>query len=60
MPLDTTRVRELLVTGDLRALFVEELGWDRYSALLEVIVDEESAQIACDEDRKSTRLNSSH
>src|SRR6266550_8400926 len=39
MRLDTARARELLVKGDLRTLFIEELGWDRHSAPLEVMVE---------------------
>jgi len=38
MPLNTTRARQLLAKGDLHALFIEELGWDRYSTVLEVTV----------------------
>ena len=34
MPLDTARARQLLVKGDLRALFIEELGWDRHPTAL--------------------------
>ncbi len=39
MALNTTRARQLLSTGQLVALFVEELGWDRHNAKLEVLVD---------------------
>src|SRR5215472_16778550 len=38
MPLNTARARQLLGNGDLRALFIEELGWDRHNARLDVIV----------------------
>ena len=34
MTLNTTRAREQLSNGDLRALFIEELGWDRHTAVL--------------------------
>lgn len=39
MPLDTARARQLLVKGDLRALFIEELGWDRHTAALQITLD---------------------
>ena len=39
MPIDTVRARELLGQGDFRRLFIEELGWDRHSTTLEVVVD---------------------
>src|SRR5580765_4460592 len=39
MPLNVTRARQLLASNDLRTLFVEELGWDRHSATLEVVVE---------------------
>src|SRR3972149_1672815 len=39
MTLNTARAREQLAKGDLRALFIEELGWDRYAATLNVTVD---------------------
>ena len=39
MTLDITRARELLGRGNLRALFIEELGWDRHAATLRVTVD---------------------
>ncbi len=39
MPLDTARARHLLVKGDLRALFIEELGWDRHPTALQITVD---------------------
>jgi len=38
MPLNSARARELLGKGDLRALFIEVLGWDRHNARLEVNV----------------------
>jgi len=38
MPLNTARARELLGKGDLRALFIEVLGWDRHNARLDVNV----------------------
>jgi len=39
MTLNTARAREHLAKGDLRALFIEELGWDRHTATLRVTVD---------------------
>jgi len=39
MALDTTRVRHYLSHFDFRTLFVEELGWDRYSSQLSISVD---------------------
>lgn len=39
MTLNTTRAREHLAKGDLRSLFIEELGWDRHTATLRVTVD---------------------
>ncbi|MBI4469786.1 MAG: SAM-dependent methyltransferase [Acidobacteria bacterium] len=39
MPLNIARARERLANGDLHALFIEELGWDRHAATLEVNID---------------------
>ena len=39
MALNIGRARAQLAKGDLRSLFVEELGWDRHSANLRVTVD---------------------
>jgi len=39
MSLDTERTRKLLQSFDFKALFVEELGWDNYTAPLVVPVD---------------------
>ena len=39
MTLNTTRARKQLAKGDLRALFIEELGWDRHTATLPVTVE---------------------
>jgi len=36
MSINTARARQLLRNFDLRALFIEELGWDRYNTPLEV------------------------
>jgi len=36
MSLDLTRVRTLLTAGNFRALFLEELGWERHDARLTV------------------------
>ena len=42
MPLNTPRARELLAQGDFETLFIEELGWDRHSARLEVSLSAQS------------------
>jgi len=39
MALDTERTRKLLQSFDFKTLFVEELGWDHYTAPLVVPVD---------------------
>ena len=39
MTLNTTRARKQLAKGDLRALFIEELGWDRHTATLRITVE---------------------
>jgi hypothetical protein len=36
MSLNKERARQLLATGDLRKLFIDELGWDHHAATLEV------------------------
>ena len=36
MSLDLTRVRTILKAGNFRALFIEELGWERHDASLTV------------------------
>jgi len=46
MPLDRQRCRCLLREFRLGELFVEELGWDRYSQSLEVTVDGRTYQLA--------------
>ena len=38
MSLDKQRVRMLLGQGDFQSIFIEELGWDRYSSPLEIAV----------------------
>jgi len=42
MPIDTTRARKSLKDFDLKTLFIEELGWDRHTATLDVLVDGQS------------------
>ncbi len=42
MSSDLTRLRQRLKEGDFRALFIEELGWDRHDARLTVHVDGQS------------------
>ncbi len=39
MPPDIVRCRKLLAAFDFKSLFIEELGWNRQSARLEVFVD---------------------
>ena len=39
MPLDVTRARQYLRDFNLKALFIEELGWDHHDFHLEVSVD---------------------
>ena len=36
MSLDRNRARQLLAKGELQSIFIEELGWDRYSSPLEI------------------------
>lgn len=38
MTLKPARARQLLVKGDLRSLFIEELGWDRHAVPLQIAV----------------------
>jgi hypothetical protein len=38
MGMSTTRARHLLKGFDFRQLFIEELGWDKHQALLDVTV----------------------
>jgi hypothetical protein len=45
MPLNITRARQPLVKGDLRSLFIEELGWDRHNAALEIVLDGSSLRL---------------
>ena len=39
MTLNKQRAREFLARGDLSALFVEELGWDRHNSTLRLVLD---------------------
>jgi len=39
MSLNFERTRALLQSLDLKALFIEELGWDRYTTTLDVSID---------------------
>jgi len=39
MPLNIKRVRTLLQNFDFKTLFVEELGWDHYTTILDIPVD---------------------
>ena len=36
MSLDRNRARQLLAKGEFQSIFIEELGWDRYSSPLEI------------------------
>lgn len=40
MSLNNPRARELLTKGDLKTLFIEELGWDRHNAHLDVALSD--------------------
>ena len=46
MSLNAARARQLLAKGDLRTLFVEELGWDRHSAPLQITVGASTLALA--------------
>ena len=45
MILDKQRARQLLARGDLQSIFIEELGWDRYSSPLEIAVASVSVRL---------------
>jgi hypothetical protein len=45
MPLNIKRIRTLLQNSDFKTLFVEELGWNRYKAELDVFVDNQSFRL---------------
>lgn len=46
MTLNVARAKLLLTKGDLRSLFVEELGWDRHSSPLQVATGNSSLALA--------------
>ena len=46
MSLDITRTRQHFQNFDFRKLFIEELGWDRHAARLDVIVDDRTFSLA--------------
>jgi len=46
MPLNIKRIRTLLQNSDFKTLFVEELGWNRYKAELDVFVDNQSIRLS--------------
>ena len=46
MSLNAARARQLLAAGDLRKLFVEELGWDRHSTPLQITVGASNLSLA--------------
>jgi len=39
MPLDFVRMRNLLAAFEFKSLFIEELGWNRHEARMEILVD---------------------
>jgi hypothetical protein len=39
MPLNLERTRRLLRGFDFKTLFLEELGWDHYTSILDIPVD---------------------
>ena len=45
MTLDFARTRRYLKAFDLENLFIEELGWDRYTSSLEVEIDGERFEL---------------
>ncbi len=45
MTLDTAKVRKYLKKFDFEPLFIEELGWDRYAASVEVTTNDEHYQL---------------
>ncbi len=42
MPLNFEQTRKLLQSFDFQALFIEELGWDRYTTTLDVSIDRQN------------------
>jgi len=42
MPLEVARTRKLLADFDFKQLFIEELGWNRHDARLQIPVDSHS------------------
>lgn len=45
MPLDRTRCRPLLQSFDFRTLFVEELGWDKHKASLDIPLEADQVHL---------------
>ena len=45
MTLDFARARRYLKACDLKNLFTEELGWDRYTSSLEIEIDGERFEL---------------
>lgn len=45
MPLDRTRCRPLLQSFDFHTLFVEELGWDKHKASLDIPLEADQARL---------------
>lgn len=46
MPLNLERTRRLLQKFDFKTLFVEELGWDHYTSILDIPVDSQNFSLA--------------
>lgn len=46
MHFDSDQARHLLKTFNLKSLFIEQLGWDRHSATMEVLVGGQSYKLA--------------
>ena len=45
MPLDAARARQLLKECNLRTLFIEELGWDRYAERIQIPLGAQTFQL---------------
>ena len=52
MPLNLKRTRTLLLGFDFKALFIEELGWDRYTSIL---LEEEEQLTIIEVGRRATK-----
>ncbi|KAB2911058.1 MAG: SAM-dependent methyltransferase [Kofleriaceae bacterium] len=47
MPLHVTRARKLLKAIDFERLFLEELGWDRHTGVIDVVVGTDRISLKC-------------